>query len=190
MAYLAADAIWTAIAERIEGVNTIAPRAMPSTGVDYIRCDRVEGSDVAQRAERSIAGPIASIAIEADRSPNTTPTPSTLVLYDLKITVRVTYNIASQANAAATYQSTKSIAQRHMDQLTQALCYPGVLLVTQANGTAYDGTTLAAGTATGIISGMLYPGPATIISDAEGFSDIYEINLAFTAQAMVSAAIA
>lgn len=189
MAYLATDAIWTAIAERIEGVNTIAPRAMPASGgTAYIKCDRVEGADVTQLAIRSLAQPIASIQIEVDRSPNTTPMPGNVFLYDLTVTIRVTYNLTSQAEYASDYQHTKSLAQRHFDMLTQALCYPGVLRVTQANGVAYDGTTLAAGTATGLVSGMLFPGPCKVLRDDGNDSDTYETELLFKATAYVTAA--
>lgn len=188
MAYLATDAIWTAIAERIEGVNTTVPRAMPTSGDGFIKCDRVEGAENLQLALRTIGQPVASIQIEADRSPNTTPMPGNLFLYDLTITVRIGYNLTSQAEAANQYQHTKSLAQRHFDMLTQALCYPGVLAVTTAAGVKYDGTTLSAGTATGLVSGMLFPGPCRVMRDDGGNSDSYETELVFTATALVTAA--
>lgn len=189
MAYLAADAIWTAIAERIEGVNTIAPRAMPASGASaFIKCDRVEGADLTQLALRTLGSPVASIQIEADRSPNTTPMPGSAFLYDLTVTVRVAYNLTSQAEAANQYQHTKSLAQRHFDMLTQALCYPGVLAVTQATGVAWDGNTLNSGTATGLVSGMLFPGPCRVTRDDGGQSDTYETEIVFHATAYVTAA--
>lgn len=191
MAYLATDAVWTAIAERIEGVNTIAPRAMPTQGQDgYLKCDRVEGQGTYEQATRALAQGNASIAIEVERSPQSGPMLSNSLIYLLRIRVRITYNLTSQADNANVYQATKSMAQRHADMLTQALCCPDTLLVTQAQGVSWTGGVLPAGTATGLISGMLYPDSPgmTITRDDGDNSDVYETELAFTATVDVAAA--
>lgn len=192
MANLASDAIWTAIAERIQGVNTLGPagRCMPATGATRIKVDRVIGGDDDMQRWRTLGAANASISVEYERSPQNPPQGGTVYLYDLRVTIAVSYNLTAQAALAPNYQVVKSLAQRHHDMLVQALCYPGVLLVTQATGVAYDGSTLSAGTATGIVSGCLFAAPPgmTITRDDGGQSDLYETAHSFTASAYVQAA--
>lgn len=190
MSYLAADAIWTATKERVEGINTIGPsgRVMPSSGVNRIKCDRVKGAPISMDQWRALGCANAYIEIAYARSSASPPQGGNIYLYDIDVRIGVAYLIADAASLAATLQVAKSLAQRHEDMLTQALSYPNSMLVTQAAGKAYDGTTLASGTATGIVSGCLFARGATIVGDGTGGSNVYEVEHAFTGTANVAAA--
>lgn len=192
MAYLARAAIWQAIRERVEGTNTIAPRAMPATGATSIRVDRIAGADQSMNEWRSMGGAVASIPVpEIDRSAYAVSTPGSLQIYALKVVVQVSYNLTSEAARAPDYESVKALAGLHGDMLSQALCYPGVLAATVSAGKSETGSVLAPGTATGLVSGQLFPAsPGFVVtSEGGGSPDTYEVEHHFTATAVVTAAI-
>lgn len=190
MSYLASDAIWTAITERITGVNTIGPtgRVMPTTGAARIKCDRVANGPEVMQQWRTLGCANASVEIAYSRHEGSPSQGGNIYLYLLTVTVAVSYNLTSQAALGPTYQVVKSLAQRHSDMLDQALSYTNAMLVTQAAGKAWDGSTLASGTATGIVGGSLFYKGMTITRDDGDQSDLYETEHVFTGTANVAAA--
>lgn len=192
MSYANLDAIWVTIAERIAGTNTVGPsgRVMPTSGDYVIRVDRLPGGDDWTNEDRAIAGAVASIDIELERSSQTTAQPGSVYLYDMRVKIKITYNLNDPADTAADYQADRSVAQRHPDMLTQAFGWPGAL-ATVTTTTTLEGRTVTSGTATGIVSGMLMPaspGVAVVGDSVPG--EKYEMEHTFGGFVLVTSAIA
>lgn len=192
MAYANIDAIWVTVAERIAGVNTVGPsgRVMPTTGDYAIRVDRLPGGDDWTNEDRAISGPVASVEIELERSAQTTAQPGSVYLYDLRIRIKVTFNLNDPADGAADYQADRSVAQAHADMLTQAFGWPGALAAVTVT-TTLEGRTVTSGTQTGIVSGMLVPTPPGIALAADSVpGEKYEVEHTFGGHVLVVSAIA
>jgi hypothetical protein len=191
VAFLRADVIWTAIAERITGVNTLGfnGRVMPASGAYALKVDRIDGADPNRQAQRSETMPNASIRILPLPSEDSPSQPGSVSIERIKVTIAISYNLPQEDGPTPRVVYIKSLAQEHANRLKQALGPPGVLHVTQAAGVAADLTVLNAGTATGLMSDCLIASKEGMrVTKDDGPGGLYEIELDFTGQVVVQQA--
>lgn len=140
MAYLAAGAIQTRLREVLED----AAGSLRTIAAGRLLGDAPEGESDMDRARAAVLGAKVE-ALLTSMSPNESspPTLSNVMFYDLEWRVRVTRLLPRTAQIDdTTRDAIKALAFQDADVLRQALGYPNNLLTT------------AAGTATGIISGL------------------------------------
>ena len=140
MAYVAASAIQTRVREVIQGASATLRAITPGT---YLG-DSPEGEDDAGKARATVEGArVEARCMSMSRSESMGTIMSNVALYETEWRVRVVRLLTrtSQINDA-TRDAVKALAMQDADVLCQGLGFPGNL------------STTAAGTATGIVSGL------------------------------------
>lgn len=141
MAYLAAGPIQTRIRQVLEQA---AGSLRTITAGTYLG-DFPEGEDDMGSARAVVTGArVEARVTSVKRSPSSPPVVGNLALYELEVRVRVQRLIDRTAQINDTLRDTaKALSFQDADVLAQALGFPGNL------------STTTAGTATGIVSGLL-----------------------------------
>jgi hypothetical protein len=141
MAYPAYDAVLTRVREVIEDSRGTL-RTVPSS---WFLGDLPEGLDVGEEARRGIVGPrVDAEIVGMAPNPSSPPTMGNVMFTDVDILVRVIRTITplEQLDDDSSV-ALRALAAKDAEVLRQALGYAGNLTTTQA------------GTATGIVSGLL-----------------------------------
>jgi hypothetical protein len=169
MAYLAASAIQTRIREVIES----AAGSLRTISAGSYLGDAPEGEGDMERARAAILGAkVEALCTSFSRSASNPPTLGNVALYDSEWRVRVTRILDRTAQIDdSTRDAVKSLAFRDADVLSQALGFPNNLATT------------AAGTATGIVSGLMtYRGSSSSVrGPVDDGASIIETDHRFTA---------
>jgi len=141
MAYLAASAIQTRLREVLED----ARGTLRTIAVGTFLGSAPEGESDMDRARAAVEGATAEALITSvKRNASSPPMLSNVAFYDLTVRVRVTRIVTRTAQIDdSARDAIKAMAFRDADVLRQALGFPGNLTATHA------------GTATGIVSGLL-----------------------------------
>lgn len=141
MAYLAASAIQTRVREVIQGAAASLRAITPGT---YLG-DSPEGEDDMGKARAAIEGArVEARVTRQSRSPSNGSIMSNVALYEQEWRVRVIRILTRTSQISdTTRDAVKALAMQDADVLSQALGFPENLKTTTA------------GTATGIVSGLL-----------------------------------
>jgi hypothetical protein len=169
VAYVAAGAIQTRVREVIEGASASLRSITPGA---YLG-DLAEGDSDMDRARAVVSGArVEALCTGMDRSPSSPPIIGNVALYDMRWRVRVVRLLSRTAQIDdATRDAVKALAFQDADVLAQALGFPGNLATTTA------------GTATGIISGLMtYTGSSSSVrGPIDTGASILETDHSFTA---------
>lgn len=140
MAYLNAAAILA----RIEQVLVDSLGSVRTVPTDRFQADAYAGQPDAEAAIRALVVPTVDVEIVAQRPHRSPPTMHSMQLRELDVVVTVTRATDATAKIdAATRRALRALAATDADVCAQALGYPGNL------------TTTSAGTATGLVTGLL-----------------------------------
>ena len=172
-------AIRTALREVVEGKIT-GTRAIT---VGLLSSDVAGGADDLTLSMRTTATPRVEIAVAYPVSPDRPQQPVNQWFRGLEVVLTYTYLLESQTLFAADYQATKSAALSASDLVAQAFAWPGKL------------STTFAGTATGIVSGVLAWQGTTVLRDdaprsgqTEG-GGLYQLEQRFFGTVLTAAAV-
>ena len=170
-----ANAIKGAIKERLEGVIG-GVRAMSVGDVDS---DIFNGADDFTKASRAAVRPRFDVRIdEISRNENSPCGPTNFFMYDVLVTVGISYHLQGEPVDVLDYEDRKSIAERQVDEFNQALTFPNTLSLC-----------LERNEATGIASGMLTPQkPLYRVVKDDPKAALFEVEQKYTAVVTVTAA--
>lgn len=176
MSHLSASVIRGAVVDRLEGLITSVIRS-PEDGEAI--ADLFEGAEMDTRAQRALSIPTFHVEISRiGKHPSSPMGPTSMIIYDVGISVRISYNLQGVGVEQVDYNDRKAVAEDQADKFFQALTYPRALSSSPSQGES-----------TNIVSGLLIPDAPfyrPVIDRPE--LALYEVEQNYTAIVTVNAA--
>lgn len=176
MSHISATAIRGAIIDRLEGLIVSVIRS-PEDGEAI--ADLFEGAEMDTRAQRALSKPTFHVEISRmGKHPSSPMGPTSLLIYDLGISIRISYNLQGVGVEQVDYNDRKAVAEEQADKFFQALTFPRALESSPTQGAD-----------TNIVSGLLIPDAPFYrpVTDRPELA-LYEVEQNYTAIVTVNAA--